>query len=79
MIKVDTLSEKQKVIYEIVFSKDINFNIDMNWCDDLFVLLEFIEDIESELKLTKLSIIEQTLILTLETLKWIIRIDRKNE
>ena len=78
MDQLDTLSEEQRVIYELIFSEKSSFLIELDWCEDEVDILTFIQNIEAEMERAKLDIVEQELILTLSKRKWFIRIDRKN-
>lgn len=78
MEQLDVLTEEQRVIYDIIFSHNSKFSIELDWCDET-QLLPFLNSIEKELHDAQLSIKEQKLVLTLAERKWYITIDRQNE
>ncbi|MFV2016484.1 MAG: hypothetical protein ACC656_13720, partial [Candidatus Heimdallarchaeota archaeon] len=59
MNQLDTLSEVQRVIYEVIFSDKSNFLIELDWCEDEVNILDFIDNIEEEMERAKIEIVEQ--------------------
>jgi hypothetical protein len=73
------LNEIEYVMYNILFSTDDYFRIELEWCDDLSFLVKYVHDIEAMIGSTKLTIIEHELILTIKEKCWYIKLDRQNE
>jgi hypothetical protein len=71
------LNEFEYTVKEILFGNESVYNIDLNWCTDLSVLVMFVRKTEFELIVAKLKIKEQVLILNNGKYEWIIKIDRK--
>lgn len=76
---MQTLNEFEYTVREIIFGNNDVFKIELNWCQDLTQLVEFVRKLEFELLYAKIKIKEQILILNQDKYEWVIKINRKEE
>lgn len=69
--------DKEKLLYDLIFSKQEDFIIDISdYIENVYDHKEFIKEIKSILKKSKVKIISNDLILDSKTATWKIKINK---
>ena len=71
------LDEFEYTIKEVLFGQNDIFKVELNWCNDMIELTQFVRKVEFELYCAKVKIKEQILILNAGKYEWIIKVNRK--
>ena len=74
-MNTDFLKSKDDLIYELIFTEQVEFKIDVSkFIDDIYQYDEFITDIKSILKKSKVKIIKSEINLDSKTAVWNLKV-----
>ena len=74
-MNTDFLKSKDDLIYELIFTEQVEFKIDVSkFIDDIYQYDEFITDIKSILKKSKVKIIKSEIKLDRKTAVWNLKV-----
>ncbi len=74
-MNTDFLKSKDDLIYELIFTEQVEFKIDVSkFIDDIYQYDEFITDIKSILKKSKVKIIKSEIKLDSKTAVWNLKV-----
>mgnify|MGYP003342146885 CR=1 FL=1 len=74
-VNTDFLKGKDDLIYELIFTEQVEFKIDVSkFIDDIYQYDEFITDIKSILKKSKVKIIKSEVNLDSKTAVWNLKV-----
>jgi hypothetical protein len=74
-VNTDFLKSKDDLIYELIFTEQVEFKIDVSkFIDDIYQYDEFITDIKSILKKSKVKIIKSEIKLDSKTAVWNLKV-----
>lgn len=69
---------KEELIYEIIFSKQTDFEIKVSeWIEDIYKYDRFISEIKEIMKKSKVSIVKEKIDLDDELVLWTFKVKRK--
>lgn len=74
-MNTDFLKSKDDLIYELIFTEQVEFKIDVSkFIDDIYQYDEFITDIKSILKKSKVKVIKSEINLDSKTAVWNLKV-----
>lgn len=74
-MNTDFLKSKDDLIYELIFTEQVEFKIDVSkFIDDIYQYDEFVTDIKSILKKSKVKIIKSEINLDSKTAVWNLKV-----
>lgn len=69
--------EKEQLLYDLIFSKKEDFIIDISdYIENIYNHKEFVDEIKSILKKSKVTIVNSDVILDLKTATWKIKVKK---
>jgi len=69
------MKDKDKLIYDLIFSDGENFQIDVGeYIDDIYKYDEFIDDIKNILRKSKVSIIKNSIDVNSKGVRWNLKV-----
>jgi protein associated with RNAse G/E len=69
------MKDKDKLIYDLIFSDGENFQIDVGeYIDDIYKYDEFIDDIKNILRKSKVSIIKNSIDFNSKGVRWNLKV-----
>jgi hypothetical protein len=74
-MNTDFLKSKDDLIYELIFTEQVEFKIDISkYIDDIYQYDDFVTDIKSILKKSKVKIVKSEINLDSKTAIWILKV-----
>jgi hypothetical protein len=71
------MKDKEKLIYDLIFSDNIDYKIDISeYIEDVYKYDRFIDEIKSVLKKSKVSIVKQKVDLDTKSAIWNLKVKR---
>lgn len=74
-MNTDFLKSKDDLIYELIFTEQLDFNIDISrYIDDIYQYDDFVFDIKSILKKSKVKIVKSEITIDSKTAVWNLKV-----
>ena len=74
-MNTDFLKSRDDLIYELIFTEQVEFKIDISkFIDDIYQYDEFITDIKSILRKSKVKVVKSTINLDSKTAIWALKV-----
>lgn len=71
------MKNKDGLIYDLIFSDKVEFNIDISdYINDIYQYEDFVNDIKKILKKSKVSVISSSVLLSSKTAIWEIKVKK---
>ena len=71
------MKNKDDLIYELIFSETVNFEIDIaDYIDDIYKYDDFVVDIKRVLKKSKVKIVKSDVLIDIKTAVWKLKVNK---
>jgi hypothetical protein len=71
------VKNKDDLIYELIFSETVNFEIDIaDYIDDIYKYDDFVVDIKKVLKKSKVKIVKSDVLIDIKTAVWKLKVNK---